>query len=115
MIRGMEHLCYEERLRELELFNLHKRRLWGDHRAACQYLQQAYKRVGEGLFTRACRDRTRGNGFKLKEGRFRLHMRKKYFTLRVLRHWNKSPREAVDAHSLEMFKTRLDGALSNLV
>ncbi|KFP56873.1 hypothetical protein N323_06948, partial [Cathartes aura] len=55
------------------------------------------------------------NGFKLKEGRFRLYIRKKFFTVRVVRHWNRLPREVVDAPSLEAFKARLDGALSNLV
>ncbi|KFZ49443.1 hypothetical protein N338_01535, partial [Podiceps cristatus] len=55
------------------------------------------------------------NGFKLEEGRFRLDIRKKLFTVRVVRHWNRLPREAVDAPSLEVFKARLDGALSSLV
>ncbi|KFQ34374.1 hypothetical protein N332_05495, partial [Mesitornis unicolor] len=55
------------------------------------------------------------NGFKLKEGRFRLNIRKKFFTVRVMRHWNRLPREVVDAPSLEVFKARLDRALSNLV
>ncbi|KFU92745.1 hypothetical protein M959_02430, partial [Chaetura pelagica] len=55
------------------------------------------------------------NGFKLKEGRFRLDIRMKFFTVRVLRHWNRLPSEAVDASSLEVFKARLDAALSNQV
>ena len=57
----------------------------------------------------------RGNGFKLKEGRFRLDIRKKFFTLRVVRHWHRLPREVAAAPSLAVFKARLDRALSNLV
>jgi len=59
MIRGLEHLSYVERLRELGLFSLEKRRLQGDLIAAFQYLKGAYKRAEEGLLTRACSDRTR--------------------------------------------------------
>ncbi|KFR05134.1 hypothetical protein N306_07992, partial [Opisthocomus hoazin] len=55
------------------------------------------------------------NGFKLKESRFRLDIGNKFFTMRVMRHWNRLPREAVDAPTLEGFKARLDGALSSLV
>jgi len=65
-------------------------------------------------FAQTDNDRTRGNGFKLKERRFRLDIKKKFFTQRVVRHWHMLPREAVDARSPEVFKTRLDGALDNL-
>ena len=66
-------------------------------------------------FSQECSDRTRGNGCKLKEGRFRLDIRKKFFSVRVVRPWHRLPREAVAAPSLEVFKARLDGALSSLV
>lgn len=48
-------------------------------------------------FSSACRDRTRGGGFELTNVKFRLDSRKKFFTVRVVRHWHRFPREAVDA------------------
>ena len=89
MIRGPEHLPYEGRLSDLGLLGLEKRRLQEDLIVAFQYLKGAYRKAGEGLFIRACSDSARGNGFNLEEGRFRLDIRKKFFTLRVVRHWNK--------------------------
>ncbi|KFP65370.1 hypothetical protein N322_03806, partial [Cariama cristata] len=115
MMRGLEQLSYEDRLRELGSFSLEKKRFQGDLIATFQYLKGAYKKAEEGLCTGTCRCRTKGNGFKLEEGRYRLDVSKKFFTLRVVRHWNRLPREVVDAPSLEVFKARLDGALSNLV
>ncbi|GAB0176000.1 hypothetical protein GRJ2_000065200 [Grus japonensis] len=115
LIRGLEHLSYEDRLRELGLFSLEKRRLQGTSNCGFPVPEGAYRKAGEGLFTRAWSDRTRGNGFKLKEGRFRLDIRKKFFSVSVVRHWNRLSREAVEAPSLEVFKARLDGALGNVV
>jgi len=78
MIQGLEHLSYEERLSELGPFIPEKRRLQGDLLAAFQYLKGVYRKDGKNIFSRACCDRTRSNGFKLREGRFRLDIRKKY-------------------------------------
>ena len=75
------------------MFSLKKRGLWGDLVAAFQYLKGAYKQEGSQLFDRVDNSRTRGNDFKLKEGRFRLDIRGKFFTKRVVRCWNRLPRE----------------------
>jgi len=115
MFQGLEHLSYEDRLRELGLFSLEKRRLQGDLPAAFQYLKGGYEKDEENIFSRACCDRTRSNGFKLREGRFRPDIGKKFFTMSVVKHWHRLPREVVEAPSLETFKARLDGARSNLV
>ena len=85
MIRGLEHLPYEDRLKEMGFFSLEKRRLWGDLIAAFQYLMGVYIQEGSQLFTRVDNGKTRANGFKLKEGRFRLDIREMFFTKRVVR------------------------------
>jgi len=99
----------------LRLFSLQKTRLQGDLITAFQYLKGVYREDGENNFNRAYCDRTRSNGFKLREGRYRLDIRTKFFMVRMVKHWNRLPGEVVEAPSLETFKARLDGALSNLV
>ena len=71
------------------LFSLEETRLRGDLIAAFQYFKGDYRKDGGNLFSKACCDK--GNGFKLKEGRFRLDIRKKFFTMWVLKHWNRLP------------------------
>ena len=96
------------------MFSLEKRRLRGDLIAAFQYLSGAYKE-GSQIFTRVDNSRTRENVFWLKKGRFMLDIRRKFFTMRVVRCWNRLLREVVDAPSLEVFKARLDGVLGSLL
>ena len=115
MIRGLEHLSSEERLKERGLFSLEKRRHLGDLIVAFLYLKGAHKQEGERLYTRVDSDGTRGNGLTLSQGRFRLDTRKKFLTQRVVTHWNRLSKEVVDVPSPEAFKARLDVALGSLV
>ena len=99
--RRSEHCRpYKGRLRELGLFSLEKKSLREDLIATFQYLKGAYRKAGEGLFTMVWSDRRRIMALNWKRGTFRPGIRKKFFTVLVVRHWNRLPREVVGAPSL---------------
>ena len=96
------------------MFSLEKREGSRENSLQPYSTDKAFKEEGDKLFTWSDSNRTRRNGFELKERRFRLDVRRKLLIQKVMRQWHRLPREDVGAPSLELFKVRLDGALGSL-
>ena len=115
MIKGLEHLPYEERLSDLGLFSLEKRRLRGDLINVYKYLRCGRQRDKARFFSMVRGNKTRGSSHKPKHRKFCTNVHKNFFTVRAMKHWNRLPRAVVQSASLEKFKIHLDAYPCNPV
>ena len=116
MVQGLEHLSYEERLNNLGLFSLGKRRLRGDLINVKKYLKGGGRQMYEARFFSVVRsDRTRSNGLKREHWKFHTNVWKNFFTVGMAEHWNRLPREVVESPSMEIFRTCLDAYVCDLL
>ncbi|KAJ7410315.1 hypothetical protein WISP_109139 [Willisornis vidua] len=114
MVMGLERKPYEDWLRSLGLLSLEKRRLRRDLIAVYNFFVRVRGGAGTDLFSVVASDQTSGNGLKLCQERLWLDIRKRFFTQRVVGHWNRLPRE-VAAPSLMELKKNLDDTLRHMV
>jgi len=115
MVKGLESKTHEEQLRSPGLFSLQKVRLRGDLITVYSFLMEGNGGGAADLLSLATSDRTRGDGKQLHQGKFRLGIRKRFFTERVVSHWNRLPSTAVTTARLSEFREHLDDALSHMV
>ena len=114
LVKGLEGMSYKERLKTLGLSSLEKRRLRGDLLALYNFLRRVSGEGGADLFSLGSGARTCENGSNLHQRRFRLDMRKHFFTKRVVKRWNRLPGEVIDAPCLSALKRHVDNTLNVL-